>query len=62
MNRTAPPADLSLHLRAGRWAQRERPAASLPDRLRGSRYGVNSRFQPSWFAGYERGSGLAWIL
>jgi hypothetical protein len=57
MNRTAPPQDLSLHLKAGRWAQRERPAGSLPERLRSSRYGVNSRFLPSWFAGSERTAG-----
>ena len=60
MNRTAPSADLSLHLRAGRWAQRERPAGSLPERLRGSRYGVNSRFVPSWLAGFEDASSPAW--
>lgn len=36
------------HVRTGRYSQRERPAATLPARLIGSRYGIESRFHPSW--------------
>ena len=36
------------HLRTGRYSQRERPAVTLPSRLLGSRYGVESQFHLSW--------------
>lgn len=39
---------VSDHLRTGRYSQRERPAGTLPTRLLGSRYGVESRFHVSW--------------
>ncbi len=39
---------VSGHLRTGRYSQRERPAATLPSRLLGSRYGAESRFRVCW--------------
>jgi hypothetical protein len=37
MSQTTSPAFVAAHLRSGRYAQRERPAASIPDRLRAGR-------------------------
>ncbi len=36
------------HLRTGRYSQRERPAVTLPARLVGSRYGMDTPFRLSW--------------
>jgi hypothetical protein len=41
-------SNVSGHLRTGRYSQRERPAATLPSRLLGSRYGAESRFRVCW--------------
>jgi hypothetical protein len=42
------PAALPTHLRTGRCYQSERPAASLPARLGGSRFGAMSPWLPCW--------------
>jgi hypothetical protein len=48
--------ELAAHRRASRWAQMERPAVTIPTRIRGSRYGVNSPFVPSWVVAMEASS------
>jgi len=37
MQQTPSPAFVAAHIRSGRYAQRERPAASIPSRLRNGR-------------------------
>jgi len=48
------PAALPTHLRTGRCYQSERPAAWLPARLEGSRYGARSPWLPEWAGGTRR--------
>ena len=45
--------ELAAHRRASRWAQIERPAVTIPTRIRGSRYGVHSPFVPTWAVNAE---------
>jgi hypothetical protein len=42
------PVALPTHTRTGRCYQSERPAASLPARLGGSRFGAMSPWLPGW--------------
>lgn len=53
---------VACHLRSSRYAQRERPAITIPNRLRKSRFGNDSAWRPAWAGANYEGAGVTFEM